>query len=345
MGDGARHRRARARRRMPTGSIRACNACRPTSGAAWSPFRRRPRRQFRPRIRPRRAPLRRRRLQPSRGQAERRLGRPGHDPRRPRLGRRHDDRVGLSVHRPPPAPRPDARPGPGDVSRHASRTCGSSRWCCATRGAGSMRPASAERSASSRTSSPCSARAATWCCRSRARRRRSGIVDGRLLVSLDEPWEAAPGLRFATDSVVSYDLDEWKRDPVRARPSLVWAPGPRQTLSGLATTRNTLLLTTLDNVRGRAFTYNYVGRRLAFEPGPAAAERDRRHRRRVGRERPGDVHRHRLPRRRPHSTSTTPPGRPPPSGSRRRRRASTPRATSSSSSRRPRATARKSPIS
>ncbi|HEX9932425.1 MAG TPA: prolyl oligopeptidase family serine peptidase [Allosphingosinicella sp.] len=85
-----------------------------------------------------------------------------------------------------------------------------------------------------------------------------GIVDGRLLVSLDEPWEAAPNLRFATDSVVSYDLAQWKRDPVRARPSLVWAPGPRQTLSGVASTRNTLIITTLDNVRGRAFTMNYA---------------------------------------------------------------------------------------
>ena len=85
-----------------------------------------------------------------------------------------------------------------------------------------------------------------------------GIVDGRLLVSLDEAWEAAPGLRFAPDSVVSYDLDQWKRDPVGARPSLVWAPGPRQTLSGVATTRNTLLLTILDNVRGRALAYDYV---------------------------------------------------------------------------------------
>ncbi|HYJ30258.1 MAG TPA: prolyl oligopeptidase family serine peptidase [Allosphingosinicella sp.] len=95
-----------------------------------------------------------------------------------------------------------------------------------------------------------------------------GIVDGRLLVSLDEAWEAAPGLRFAPDSVVSYDLAQWKRDPVRARPSLVWAPGPRQTLSGIATTRNTLLVTILDNVRGRAFTYNYVDGAWRSTPVP-----------------------------------------------------------------------------
>jgi prolyl oligopeptidase len=85
----------------------------------------------------------------------------------------------------------------------------------------------------------------------------AGIVDGRLLVTLDQPWEAAPGLRFATDSVVSYDLNQWKRDPLRARPSLVWAPGPRQTLSNVATTRNGLIITTLDNVRGRASVWNF----------------------------------------------------------------------------------------
>ncbi len=86
----------------------------------------------------------------------------------------------------------------------------------------------------------------------------SGIVDGRLLVTLREPWEAAPGLRFATDSVISYDLAEWRRDPNAARPSLVWAPGPRQTLSGVAITENQMLLTTLENVRGRAYAYNYA---------------------------------------------------------------------------------------
>ncbi|MGZ8347987.1 MAG: prolyl oligopeptidase family serine peptidase, partial [Allosphingosinicella sp.] len=87
----------------------------------------------------------------------------------------------------------------------------------------------------------------------------AGIVDGRLLIALDEPWTPAPGLAFATDSLVSYDLDEWKRDPAAARPSLVWEPGPRQTLSGLATTRDRLLINILDNVRGRAFAMDFAG--------------------------------------------------------------------------------------
>ncbi|HKR24376.1 MAG TPA: prolyl oligopeptidase family serine peptidase, partial [Allosphingosinicella sp.] len=88
----------------------------------------------------------------------------------------------------------------------------------------------------------------------------AGIVDGRVLVTLDEAWETG-GQRFTADSIVSYDLAEWGRDPVAARPSLVWAPGERQTLSGIATTRGTLLVNILDNVRGRAFAMDHEGGR------------------------------------------------------------------------------------
>jgi prolyl oligopeptidase len=86
----------------------------------------------------------------------------------------------------------------------------------------------------------------------------AGIVDGRLLVTTDEPWDAGQGTRFATDSIVSYDLAEWKNDPMTARPSLVWAPAARQTLNGMTTTRGRLLVNILDNVRGRAFSMDYA---------------------------------------------------------------------------------------
>ncbi len=86
----------------------------------------------------------------------------------------------------------------------------------------------------------------------------AGIVDGRVLVTLDEPWNAGQGTRFATDSIVSYDLAEWERDPLAARPTLVWAPGPRQTLNGIMTTHGRLLVNILDNVRGRAFALDYA---------------------------------------------------------------------------------------
>ena len=94
----------------------------------------------------------------------------------------------------------------------------------------------------------------------------AGIVDGRLLVSLQEPWSPAPGLQFATDTLVSYDLAEWERDPVHARPGLVWAPGPRQTLGGTATTRTQLLINVLDNVRGRAYALDYANGAWSTHP-------------------------------------------------------------------------------
>lgn len=93
-----------------------------------------------------------------------------------------------------------------------------------------------------------------------------GLVDGRVLVQLSEPWNAGPGVDFKPDSVVSYDLAAWKRDPLSAKPSLVWAPGNRQTLTGAAATANTLIVTTLDNVRGRAMTMNYEGGRWTSKP-------------------------------------------------------------------------------
>jgi prolyl oligopeptidase len=86
----------------------------------------------------------------------------------------------------------------------------------------------------------------------------AGIINGRVLMTLDEPWDAAPGLHFATDSVVSYDLAEWERDPNAARPSLVWAPAARQTLSSVGTTHGKLIVDILDNVRGRAFAMSYA---------------------------------------------------------------------------------------
>lgn len=86
----------------------------------------------------------------------------------------------------------------------------------------------------------------------------AGVLGGRLLVKLSEDW-AIQSQSFKADSLLSYDLAKWKRDPLTAQPSLVFEPKGRQTLSDVATTRNKLILTILDNVRGKAFAYEYRG--------------------------------------------------------------------------------------
>jgi prolyl oligopeptidase len=92
------------------------------------------------------------------------------------------------------------------------------------------------------------------------------IVDGRLLLSVNEDWVPAPGRKFKAGSLVSYDLAEWKRDPLKALPSLVFEPGPRQTLDEFSATSGKLILTILDNVRGKAFVYDYSGGKWQARP-------------------------------------------------------------------------------
>ncbi|MGY4627332.1 prolyl oligopeptidase family serine peptidase [Bradyrhizobium sp. USDA 4486] len=85
-----------------------------------------------------------------------------------------------------------------------------------------------------------------------------GIASGRLLVTLNEDWMPPSGdAPFSAGSVISYDLAEWKQDPLRAIPTLVFKPGPRQALSRFTATRNVLILTILDNVQSKAFVYKY----------------------------------------------------------------------------------------
>jgi prolyl oligopeptidase len=82
----------------------------------------------------------------------------------------------------------------------------------------------------------------------------SELVDGRAIITLNEPWRVG-GRHFAAGSLVSLDLAALKADPAHLEPRLVWAPGPREAGGEVSASRDNLLLTRLDNVRGRAFVY------------------------------------------------------------------------------------------
>lgn len=80
------------------------------------------------------------------------------------------------------------------------------------------------------------------------------LVAGRLIVSLREDWAVADAT-FAQGSLVSIDLAASIATPGRLRPTLVYAPGPREAFSQATATRGQLLVTALDNVKGRAYAY------------------------------------------------------------------------------------------
>jgi len=82
----------------------------------------------------------------------------------------------------------------------------------------------------------------------------SALVAGRAIVSLDEDWTVA-GTTYRAGSVVALNLAALKRDPAHLAPALVWAPGPRDALDGISTTRDRLLLSTLHNVSGRVLSF------------------------------------------------------------------------------------------
>lgn len=91
------------------------------------------------------------------------------------------------------------------------------------------------------------------------------LVDGRVIFELDEAWTVA-GKTFDAGAVVQTGLAATKASPGALEPKLVWAPGPREALNGIASTRDKLLIGVLDNVQGRAFVYSPASDGWTREP-------------------------------------------------------------------------------
>ncbi|HEY2467718.1 MAG TPA: prolyl oligopeptidase family serine peptidase [Terracidiphilus sp.] len=85
-----------------------------------------------------------------------------------------------------------------------------------------------------------------------------GLQDNQLLVSLDEDWTPEGQAKsFPQGSVVTFDMKTVQADPVRLKATVLFEPTSREFAQGVATTKNHLLLTTLENVQGRAYVYTH----------------------------------------------------------------------------------------
>jgi prolyl oligopeptidase len=82
----------------------------------------------------------------------------------------------------------------------------------------------------------------------------AGMINGRVLVDLHEDWTPA-GRKFAQGSLVGLKLADVLKDPEHLKPTPVFEPTKEEFLEGSRTTANELLITTLNNVRGRAYIY------------------------------------------------------------------------------------------
>jgi prolyl oligopeptidase len=83
-----------------------------------------------------------------------------------------------------------------------------------------------------------------------------GFVAGQMIFSLEQAWDER---QIPAGALVSLDLAACLAEPGNAPPDVVVAPGPREAIEDVATTRNRLLVTLYRNVRGGAVSYRFEG--------------------------------------------------------------------------------------
>ena len=83
----------------------------------------------------------------------------------------------------------------------------------------------------------------------------SGLLEGRLLVRLHSDW-AVGGHSLAQGSLLEMKLGEVMRDSAHLKPEPVFTPTTQEFLESAATTRDRLVVETLDHVQGRAYVYS-----------------------------------------------------------------------------------------
>ncbi|OGR71736.1 MAG: hypothetical protein A2089_13265 [Elusimicrobia bacterium GWD2_63_28] len=78
----------------------------------------------------------------------------------------------------------------------------------------------------------------------------SDVFNGKLLLTLRSDWKLKDKT-FKQNSLLGVGLEAAGQPEERAEPRLVFEPGPRMTVEGVSLTRDVMLLTLLDNVKGR----------------------------------------------------------------------------------------------
>jgi len=82
------------------------------------------------------------------------------------------------------------------------------------------------------------------------------LLNGQLIVTLNEDWAPEGGTNsIAQGSVVALKLNAVEKDPIHLRPTVVFAPTAQEFEQQLASTKNHLILTTLEHVQGRAYVF------------------------------------------------------------------------------------------
>jgi prolyl oligopeptidase len=84
----------------------------------------------------------------------------------------------------------------------------------------------------------------------------SGLLNGQLLVTLEEDWTPEGQTnKISRGAVVALGLAAVEKDPVRLEPTVVFAPTAQEFEQWYGTTKNHMILATLDHVQQQAYVY------------------------------------------------------------------------------------------
>ncbi len=96
----------------------------------------------------------------------------------------------------------------------------------------------------------------------------TGMLDGRLLLTIQEDWKPEGQHEFKQGSLLALNLKDVMADPAHLKPAVVFEPTATEFLSQAQTTRGHLVVTTLNHVQGRAYIYTLAGESWTRKPLP-----------------------------------------------------------------------------
>ena len=86
----------------------------------------------------------------------------------------------------------------------------------------------------------------------------NGLLDNQLLVSLNEEWTPeGQSKSIPQGSVISLDMSAATKDPEHLKPTVLFEPTSQEFAQEVTTTKNHVLLTTLEHVQGRAYVLTH----------------------------------------------------------------------------------------
>jgi prolyl oligopeptidase len=89
------------------------------------------------------------------------------------------------------------------------------------------------------------------------------LFHGRLIVTLEEPWTVG-GQTYPNGALIAVPLAEAASDSPHV--AVIFVPGPRQSIEGVAATHDAILVAGFDNVRGRLQRFTLRGDTWAGQP-------------------------------------------------------------------------------